>query len=192
MEVPGPLTAEIRALSHMRVAHPGPQGIPMVHDCAMTWPTPPGQYDAARQHADLPEQLLELWAVTDGMVLFADVLYGQEGLRLLGVQEAAVATVALAGEWVEADRGPLTEALFVFGRFIGDGGRLALHRETGEIVYVPEILALDECEVVAPSLREFLTAYRSFAGERYWDHHANRRLTAALEACGPYDRGQAR
>ena len=181
------LAAEIRALSHMRVAAPGPEGEPIILDCAMTWPSPPKQYEAARKQTDLPEELLEFWSVTDELLLFYDVLYGQTGLRLIGPQEAATATVELAEEWVEADRGPLTDALFVIGRFIGDGDRLALNRTTGQIVCLPEILALDECDVVAPSLLQFLTAFRTFTGERYWQDHPSRRLTAVLKATGPYN-----
>ena len=187
MEDAGSLAAEIHALSHTRVAHPGPEGVPVTLDCAMTWPTPPPQLEAAREHLDLPEQLLELWSTTDELVLFSDVVYGQDGLRLIGPEEAARATAELAEEWVDNDRGPLTEALFVIGRFIGDGDRLALNRDTGQIVCLPEILSLDECQVVAASLLEFLAAYRSFAGERYWEHHARTRLMGALEATGRYD-----
>lgn len=116
--------------------------------------------------ADTPDELRELWSLTDGARLFEDIEYGQWGLILLGSEASERETKRAV-----ADRSDFRGADIVVGTFLGDLDLLVYSGSEDPERQWRIAEPLDDRSdwiVLGPSLADFLMKYFAEVGQKYW------------------------
>ena len=137
--------------------------------CAVRAPVSWHKQDIERAFGiKVPDEMVTLWDLCAGMLLYEDSEYGQSGLEVFAPVDAVKVNRKYRDDDERAFAGDL-----VFGRFLGDL-ELAIFRtdqtatDCGTIVIAAEIDRRPKWYTAARSLEEFLVRFMDAKGEKYW------------------------
>ena len=143
--------------------------VPVPLKCSFMQPANDVEIEGAACGLALPAALIDLWRFSSGAMLFEDETYGQWGLRVFSPSDATRATAKHA-----ADRpDQFKPGDLVLGEFLGDSDLLVIRCDGSASDYGSLVVALplderSDWDAAAPSLEEFLEAYVTAHGDKFW------------------------
>ena len=118
----------------------------------------------------LPEDLVQIWNLTSGLVLFEDVNYGQWGLVIWSPDQ----TIIRHRRFVKQRRHVYEPGDVLVGEFLGDSDLVLVRCDPEKPDYGAVLIALaterrQDWFLAARSFFEFLTKFVEASGEKYWE-----------------------
>ncbi|MFJ9863702.1 hypothetical protein [Streptomyces sp. NPDC101165] len=137
-------------------------------ECSVAGPASVEEIQGAWDGEALPAEVLELWAECREAELFADVVYGQWGMRVLTPRRSAEVL-----DFQKQDRpGDFTAGDIVIAEFLGDLELLVFApSEEGDrkVMVALELDPRADWYSVGASLREFFQKYLDAQGKKFWE-----------------------
>jgi hypothetical protein len=140
------------------------EGNPFRLACRLRGPASPGEIERAWRGVGIPPEVEELWRTYREAELFADVDYGQWGLRLLPPDGSAARTASER----EERRDDFQDTDVVIGEFLGDQDLVVLDA-LGQVRVALPLDPRSDWYRVGASLTEFLSRYVNASGDKYWE-----------------------
>ena len=128
---------------------------------------------------EIPPDLVSLWNVCGGLTLYEDNMHFQWGLIVRAPPDPEL--FDLNKEYLEDVRECAQPGDLIFGRFRGDRERPLIRCDKSATDY-GSIMIVDEMDIrpdwykAAGSLEEFLVGFMDAHGEKYWEHHYQKKL----------------
>jgi hypothetical protein len=144
--------------------------IPFRLVCKIRAACPLDTINLVKSGTDLPPELIEFWSAADGGEFFADMEYGQWGLRIWDVESAVENTSRIKSERPES----FIEGDLIVGEFLGDSDLLFVRcdrsaKDYGGVTVALPIDPRREWTKVGADFGDFLRAYIKAKGDKFWE-----------------------
>jgi hypothetical protein len=116
---------------------------------------------------NIPQELLALFSISNGLILFKDVEYGQWGLKIYPYP-----TLLNANEQIKSWRTDLNKNDLIIGEFYGDSDLIILSLEDynfGQVIICTPLDERKDWYFLKMNFEEFLEKYIDSEGEKFWE-----------------------